>query len=498
MRHVLGPMVGLMSLVLVGAAWADSLRVGVSGLPRAKGHPYAVSNLPAIYTFTAIFDALTYVNAEGQIEPWLATKWQQTSPTTWVFDLRKDVLFHNGTPLTAEDVVASVAYLTSEQATGDTIAAELSTLQEARALGPHQVEITTKTPNPILDREVSALRVVPGPYWREVGPEGFAQAPIGSGPFAVQSWDQAGVDLNGFADSWRPPNFARMEIRLVPEALSRVQGLLSGGLDVAVGLSAEDAPLIEASGHNVDAVPGTGVFVMAFNAEKDPRFRDVRVRQALNYAVDKERMIDVLLGGRVKQATQFTPPNALGYVPDLEPYPYNPEKARSLLAEAGYSEGFDFVFEGVPSGSVSGGTIFQQVAQDLSAIGVNMEIRPLQLFQLSAHMHNGTWEGSAFGIDYGTAPSQDTLRSLRLHSCLWKKPWYCDTSLQPVVEQALSVSTVDLRKALSQRIMRRYHEQVPGILLWNITYFMGYREDIEGFDAVGTWIVYDRLSRMNN
>jgi len=287
-----------------------------------------------------------------------------------------------------------------------------------------------------------------------------------------------------------------MEINFIPEALSRVQALVSGGLDVAVGLSVEDSVMLEPAGHQLVTVQGTGVFAMALNVEKDSRFQDVRVRQALNYAINKERMIEVLLDGRVVQATQYTPPNALGYNPSLEPYPYDPERARALLAEAGYSEGLSFVFEGVPSGSVSGGTIFQQVAQDLADVGVEMEIQPLQLFQLSSHMHNGTWAGSGFGIDYGTAPSLDTLRSLRLHSCSWKRPWYCDEDIQPRIEAALSANSLEDRRTISQDIMARYHDQAPGILLWNIAYFMGLKDDIRGFEAVGTWIVYDRMYRV--
>lgn len=484
-------------LLGAGAAAAEiSLRVAVVGLPRTQGHPYAVSNLPAIYVFTALYDALTFVDGEGRVEPWLATSWRQSSPTTWEFTLRDGVTFSNGEPFDAAAVVASVDYLTSPAARGDTSAAELSSLARARALDRLTVEITTNAPNPVLHREVSALRIVAPKHWAEVGPEGYARAPVGTGPFQVERWEAARIVLAAFRGSWRPPKVDRLEFRALPEMSSRVQGLLSGQIDMAFALRVDEKPLLEAAGHRLQANRGTGVFVIALNVEKDARFRDVRVRQALNLAVDRAGISRTMLAGEISPASQFTPPNATGYDPDLKPYPYDPDRARALLAEAGYSGGFAFVFEGVMGGAVSDGALFQQIAADLAKVGVRMEIRPILLSQLSANMHSeGGWTGSAFGTDYGTAPSLDSLRSLKLHSCLHLYKWFCDAEGLPLLERALAAPTEDERTALTRQVFRRYYDLYAAILLWDIVYFDGIRKEVGEVPAVGTWIVYDRIEK---
>ncbi|MDX2223489.1 MAG: ABC transporter substrate-binding protein [Rhodospirillaceae bacterium] len=481
----------------IGAAVAETaLRVAVVGLPRTQGHPYAVSNLPAIYVFTAIYDALTFVDGEGRVTPWLATAWRQTSPTTWEFDLRDGVTFSNGEPFDAAAVVASVDYLTSPAARGDTSASELSSLAGARALDRLTVEIATNVPNPVLHREVSALRIIAPRHWATVGPDGYARAPVGTGPFRAERWEAARISLAAFSGSWRPPRVDRLEFRALPEMSSRVQGLLSGQIDMAFALRVDEQPLLEAAGHRLQANRGTGVFTIALNVEQDARFQDVRVRQALNLAIDRAGISRNLLAGKIAPASQFTPPNATGYDPDLKPYPYDPDRARALLAEAGYPDGFSFVFEGVMGGAVSDGALFQQIAADLAKVGVRMDIRPILLHQLSAFMHSdGGWSGSAFGTDYGTAPSLDSLRSLKLHSCLHAFKWFCDAEGLPLLQRALAAPTEAERTALTRQVFRRYYDLYPAILLWDIVYFDGIRNEVGEVPAVGTWIVYDRIEK---
>lgn len=475
---------------------AATLRMGVVGLPRTLGHPYAVSNLPAIYTFTALYDALTFVDGDGKLHPWLATAWRQTSDHTWEIKLRPGVSFSNGEAMNAEALVNAVTYLASPEAATDTSAQELSSLKSARTIDDLTVEISTEMPNPVLPRELSALRIVAPKLWKELGPDGYARAPIGTGPFKADRWGAAAIVMSAYRGSWRPPQVDGLEIRALPEMATRVQGVLSGQIDIATSLRVEDIPTIEAGGHRMQANPGTGIFTISLNLERDPRLRDVRVRQALNIAIDRERISRVMLGGLIKPASQFTPPNASGYDPALKPYTHDPVRAKALLAEAGYPNGFDLIMEGVMGGAVSDGALFQQIAADLAQVGVRMEIRSILLSQLSANMHSPSgWTGSAFGTDYGTAPSLDSLRSLKLHSCLHPFKWFCDPEGLPTIERALSATTEAERTRLTKEVFRRYHELYPAILLWDTVYFDAVRKEVGEVPAVGTWIVYDRITK---
>lgn len=477
-------------------AQAKTLNVGVIGFPREHGHPYVVSNIPAIYTFTALYDALTFVAGDGTVSPWLALSWKQTSDTTWEFKLRPNVTFSNGETFTSAAVVESVSYLVSPAAAGDTIASELSSLAGARAIDALTVEITTKTPNPVLYREVSALRIIAPEHWKRVGPDGYRQDPVGTGPFKVAKWGPSRLDMTAVTTSWRAPKVDAMTFHVLPDIPSRVQGVLSGQLDIAIALRTEERTMVEEAGHRLQPSPGTGVFVIVMHMVRDPRLQDVRVRKALNLAINREQISKLMLDGLIKPASQFTPPNASGYDPSLVPYPYDPEQAKRLLAEAGYPGGLSLVQEGVMGGAVSDSSLFQQIATDLAAVGVKMEVRPMTISQLSIAMHSASGlVGSLFATDYGTAPSLDSLRSLKLHSCLHPYQWFCDKEGLPILEQALSAKTEAERTALTKQVFRRYYDLYPAILLWDIVYFDAVRKGVSDMPTVGSWIRWDGISK---
>ncbi len=477
-------------------ARANELNVGVIGLPRENGHPYAVSNIPAIYAFTAIYDALTFVTLEGKVDPWLALSWKQTSDTAWEFKLRPNVKFSNGEAFSSAAVVASVNYLVSPEARRDTMASELSSLAGARAIDDLTVEITTKSANPVLYREVSALRIIAPEQWKKGGPDGYRLNPVGTGPFQVTKWGPARVEMSAFKGSWRPPKVDGLNLIVLSDIPSRVQGLLSGQLDMAIALRTEERSLVEDAGHRLQANPGTGMFVIAMNVTKDKRLQDVRVRKALNLGVNRQKISQLMLSGLVKPATQFTPPNASAYDPTLTTYPYDPALAKQLLADAGYPNGLSFIFEGVMGGAVSDSSLFQQIASDWSAIGVKLEIRPMLINQLSIAMHSDSnWAGSLFATDYGTAPSLDSLRSLKLHSCLHQFPWYCDQEGLPLLQQALGAKTEVERTALAKQVFRRYYDNYAAVMLWDIVYFDGISKYVSDVPAVGSWIRWDGVSK---
>jgi len=483
------------------AGASDTLTVAVQALPRGLGHPYVASNAPAMYTFMALYDGLTFVGNDGQAQPWLATAWKQTSDLTWEFTLRPGVTFSNGEAFTSDAVVEAVKYITSADAVSDVITGELVSLagiSGARAIDDLTVEISTRMPNPLIPRYVTALRVIAPNAWRTLGPQGYAKAPVGTGPFKVEEWGPAKVTFTAFKESWRPPQIERLEILVLPDVSARVQGLLSGRVDIATAMVADDMDQIEMAGHRVQANPGTGVVTMVLDQERDERFRDIRVREALNIGINRERITQVLLHGLVKPATQFTQSSASGFDPALKAYPYDPDRARSLLKDAGYADGFAFTVEAVVGLSVSNAAIFQQIAADLAEVGVQLTVRPAMLNQISQNMNTGQgWVGTSFVTDYGTAPAFDSLRAMRLHSCLHRFPWYCDKEGLPILQQAVSAKTEAEKIELTRQVFRRYHDQYAAILLWDVAFFDAIRSEVGEVPAVASWFLYDRITKSN-
>lgn len=474
-------------------AQKPEVRVGIQAFPTSTGNPLGLVNLPALYTFAALFDALTYVDQSGAAQPQLATKWTALSPLHWRFSLRQDVLFSNGEPFDAHTVVANIEILKAPGSAGYVAASELSYISHARVVDAVTVDIFTGVPVPFLPQDLSMLRFVPPAYWHEVGAEAFARAPVGTAAYKLQNWSATELRLVAWEGAWRRPKVEKLRLFAVPNPSARLQGLLSGNLHLAVLLGPDEIGMVEAAGHQMRVQPEPGMIVLAFNLSKPSPLSDVRVRQALNYAVNKQAIVDGLLAGQSRVSTQTAPAIAFGFDPTLEAYDYDPERARALLEDAGYPDGFEMVAEVLNVTSSFAGPAYQQVVADLAAVGVRVELRAIPVPKYAKGLHQGLWDGEAFGIDYGIAPSLDALRAFVRHSCLKAAPWYCDEELMPLLNQALGTFDLDTRRDLTRQVLRRQREQAPGILLYDLYRFDGVRRELKGYVNHVGYIPYHEL-----
>jgi peptide/nickel transport system substrate-binding protein len=458
----------IFSLLAVPNAHAEtSLRLGFTALPPAKGNPYNTTATTAYTFFTAIFDPLTQIDDKGVVHPWLAAEWMPLNETTWHFKLRPNVTFSNGEPLNAAAVKTTFDFLLSPAAVAQTVARDIEFISAARVIDDLTVEITTKTPNILLPRYLAGINIVAPKHFATLGIEGFAQDPVGTGPFKVETWGAERVVLEAFTSSWRAPKVDRLEILALPDATSRIQALETKRVDVATNISTDEKPRLEAEGYRFHSRNPTRVMVVAFEANREGSpFRDVRVRQAMNYAVDRQAIVDKLLSGLTRIASQPAAPTAVGYAPELKPYAYDPAKAKALLAEAGYPNGFSFMME-VPSGQLANdAAVAQQVAVDLANVGVKVEIREINFGQVVRNMTQGNWKGLAMYTDFATAPALDFGRSITRHSCGWATPWFCDRSIEPVIAEAERTFDEARRTALTRQISTHYRDVASSLFLY--------------------------------
>jgi peptide/nickel transport system substrate-binding protein len=481
-------------MVLAAAARAEEpLRVGLTELPPNRGNPFSSIYTPAIWTLSPQFDGLTHLTDDGRLIPWLATAWRATSTTTWEFTLREGVTFSNGEPFDAAAVAATVNFLAAPEQAGLALARELATLKSARVIGPLTVEITTDTPNPMLPNEASWLFIPAPKAWAELGPEAFAAAPVGTGPYRQTSWRAGRAEFDAVPSAWRKPVARRVVFIQVPESSARLQAVLSGQLDVSTEVTPDEGDTLAAAGGRLVPIGLSGVWAMVMNNVKtDSPFRDVRVRRALNLAVNRQNIIDVLLAGATKPASQPAPRGADGYNPDLPPFPYAPDEARRLLAEAGYPNGFKFVMESGSGAGSRNSLVSQQVAADLAAVGVTMEIRSVPVSLILTKMQNGGWEGTAFTLSFFT-PTQDALRPMRNQSCLWVHPWYCDPEAMPLITQALAEFDLDKRRALVRQVMAHSHHQAQALFLYDGVGFMGLGRRVAELPSDISYLRFDAL-----
>jgi peptide/nickel transport system substrate-binding protein len=235
------------------------------------------------------------------------------------------------------------------------------------------------------------------------------------------------------------------------------------------------------------------VISIAFVTGQGKPTDDVRVRRALNYAVNKQAITDVLLQGLSPPASQGAVRGLFGYNPDLKPYPYDPEKARALLKEAGYPNGFTLNVEVIVSQNANDAASYQMIARDLAAVGVKMVMTQVPLPQMMRIVNQGEWKGDAFSQIFGALPTFDPLRTLRLHSCLWPKPWYCDQGVTEKIRNAMQEFDDAKRAAMIREIMAFYHDQATALLLYELPMLDGVAKRVTNYAPQRGRINYESI-----
>jgi peptide/nickel transport system substrate-binding protein len=432
------------------------------------------------------------LKSDGSLEPGLALSAERKGPLAWRFALRPGVKFSNGKSFNADAVVAAVNYLVSPESTPDFVRNELPTMTGAKRIDDLTVEIYTAEPEPIFPRHTVGLLIVEPNAWKTLGREGFAKSPVGTGPFKVDTWETGKVRLSAFEGSWRAPKAARLELVEIPNRVSRVQAILSKQVDIALDLSPEDTGSLEGAGGKLISWSDGGVQGISFAVTRDGPFNDIRVRQALNYGVQKTQLVDQVLNGMTAATGQPGARTTFGHNPDIKPYPYDPDRAKKLLAEAGYSKGLSFTMDGTTA-SPAAETIYQVVATDLKKIGVDMRINIVPRIQFLTNLFGTGQYSDSFAMFWGTQPSLDAVRAAKLHSCIQKHAWYCDPTVTPLINEALT--TADEKRGLQLRhdVMRHYHEQAPAIFLYETVLFAGLSAKAQGYEDNYGFVRYENV-----
>jgi peptide/nickel transport system substrate-binding protein len=320
-----------------------------------------------------IFEQLLTQDPTGrEVRPMLASGWKLIDPQTYEFTLRGDGRFHDGTPLTATDVAFSVNRAVDPEKRYPIGASRFPTIEGAEAVDDKTVRVKTKSVDVLLLKRMAYLSILPKGYLERVGDEEFTIKPVGSGPYKVKEFVTGDrlVLIPHTEHAWRKGRFSEVVIKNVPEASARVAGLRTGELHYISATPIDQVDALKAAGFQavqLDAGSSGGYRMTAINYEP---LRDKRVRQAINYAIDKEAIVKSIYRGytQVEQG-QFLQPGVFGYHPNLKPYPYDPAKARQLLAEAGYANGFDLKIEAkVDRADIA--QVGQFVQDQLRAIGI--------------------------------------------------------------------------------------------------------------------------------
>ena len=332
--------------------------------------PQAVDQFAMFTINDNVFDKLVTRNAAGDLVPGVATDLgTPVDATTWQYTVQEGVSFHNGEPLNADAVVHSVLRIIDpDYATP--LKDNLGTVVGAEKVDEYTVNILTSGPDPLIPTRMTLLYIVPPEASQSAG---FGENPVGSGAYRFVSWDrgiavelEANPDYRGGASSVSTARFTFIE-----EYGTRLAGVLNDEIDLMTDLLPEDNARVDQSW---TTPTGLKQFIVSLNARAGSPVEDVRIRQALNHAVDKEAIAEGLFSGigEILQG-QMLNPNWFGFNPDLDPYPYDPDRARELLAEAG-ATGLEIQLVSLVGNSLLDRETTEAVAAYWGEVGVNAEI----------------------------------------------------------------------------------------------------------------------------
>jgi peptide/nickel transport system substrate-binding protein len=356
-----------------------------------------------------IFPALTALDAQDHLVPSLALSWHLVDDHTWEFKLRPGVTFSDGTPLTADDVVFTLQRVPNVPTTVTDFSEYVKPIAQVEAVDKLTVRLHTNAPFPLAPEYLSAIGIVSRKHGAPAQPSDYntGQAAIGTGPFRFVSWargDKLVLARNETYWGTRPA-WDRVEIRYIKNQAGRLAALLAGDVDLIDQVSVQDLARVKAdprftiaSGVSDDVV-GMVFDVIDHSSPKitdndgkplpSNPFRDLRVRQAVNLAIDRTAIRDRIMNGQSAPDNQYMRPGQYGYDPDAPPLRVDTAEAKRLLAEAGYPNGFHLGIDCQNDRFINDSTICQAVAQMLTRIGIaaTPEVMPHAVWVPLANKH---------------------------------------------------------------------------------------------------------------
>jgi peptide/nickel transport system substrate-binding protein len=410
------------TLMAASPALAQSLTVALQAEPSSIDPQFATTGQNQQIARN-MFETLVDFDAGGGFAPALAQEWSVADDqVTWTFNLREDVTFHDGSDFTADDVVFSIERVRSIENSPAPFAQRLAAVDSVTAVDDYTIEVVTSAPAPTLLNDLGTIYIVSN----EIGDDrssddfGFADAAVGTGPYQFQSYapgDRIVITRND-AYWGEPVDFEQIDIRFISSDASRVASLQAGEVDMIDAVPPNDLDrLREMPNLDVVAAASARMVYMGFDQGGDETpavsgtdgnpFLDPLVREALALAIDRDAIVERIQFNSGAPAGQFAPEGIFGHDPDLAPTPYDPERARELLAEAGYPEGFQLTVHGPNDRYINDGIVVQTVGQMWAQIGldVSVETLPFNVYSPRATAR----EFSAFLFSFGITTGESGL-----------------------------------------------------------------------------------------
>lgn len=464
--------------------------------------PVQATSAPAIMVMEHIMEPLFRYTEEGEILPLLAKDYDVSEDgLTWDLYLEEGILFHDGTPFNAQAVQFSL-----ERMRDGVYAFLIDSITDVQVIDEYTVRITTGEPfAPLLAHLAHHFISIVSPTAVEKYGEDFNENPVGTGPFAFESWSRGEIlTIVRNEAYWGDHAYLdRVIFRIVPEDSTRVVLLETGEAHAIMRVPPRDVErLQERDGLEILSIPSVRTIYIGFHCQKEP-FTDRRVRQAINYAVDNEAIVTHILGGAGRASDAPISPGIFGYFPQ-EPYAHNPERARELLAEAGFPDGLEVTLHHPVGRYLMDDTIAQAVQSQLAEVGIDVQLITLEWATLletlgqrydeaEQELYLMGWGCVTGDADYGLFGN--------FHSEHWRpggpgRSYYANEEADVYLEKARITPDDETRLEAYERATQIIWEDAPWLFMHSESQINGVWSNVKGLvhhpnefiSAVGAWI----------
>jgi peptide/nickel transport system substrate-binding protein len=413
------------------AAQAQPLRVALQGeITSIDPHFH---NFQANKALAAhVFEPLIRQDEAQRLGPGLATAWRATDPRTWEFTLREGARFHDGTPLTAEDVAFTLGRAGNVPGSLSSFGIYLAQVSGVEMVDARTIRIRTHTVFPLMPVYMSTFGIVSRRHGERATTEDYnaGRAAIGTGPYRFVSWTRGDrVELVRNDAHWEGrPDWSAVTFRFVPNDAARLAGLLAGDVDVVDQLPPTDTARLRTDRRvaiaettsnrliflTVDHLDRVSPFVTDRQGRPLPNnpFRDLRVRQAFAAAINRPAIVERVMEGMAEPAGQLMPRGFIGHIPDLPPPAPDPERARALLREAGFPEGFGLTLHCPNDRYVNDRQICQAVGQMLARVGIETRVEAITFSTYATRASRQEFSAFFFGWGVDTAEPSSPLNGV--------------------------------------------------------------------------------------
>ncbi len=499
MRFVaVAPMLAL--VVLAGGGWreargapvpGDTLVIGTS--VELKTLDQGAGSIPEITVGENIFETLLTRKLDGSIAPHLSPDWQVSADArTWTFRLRRGIRFHDGEPFNAEAVKFSVEWIRDPKVFTQ-FKGYWSDLERTDIIDDYTIRFQFKRPYPVLAQLLPWHLPILPPRYVNGHRDTWGRRPVGTGPYKFVEWipnDKIVLEAN--TEYWGgPPPFKRLVFRPIPDETARTAALLSGEVQIVGPLNLDQVDRVAAT-NGIHVVWTDSLLRERLQVRWDSKpFDDIRVRQAVAYAINRTGIIKNVLGGHARAIYGPVVRSEWGFDPTLaDPYPYNPAKAKQLLAEAGHANGLEVEYAYVPGLTPKSEETAQAIASDLAAVGIKLKLSPSEWGKFASLQteHRMTPLSQTFWQGGGTFHAWQVFHVLlhcKVSSALWNpknpQPYWCDPKVDELADQATELAAADPDKAkqLLAKAQQMTARDVYQVWLWQFREPWGMSDKVE-------------------